>query len=312
MLLALLLISFLPIIIWAYIFSYIDGDRLNKSRFLMGIFSGIVWVMPIIFYEQIFSFLKLSFLFQIFSNFSLFWYWGFVAVFLLIIMTTLFLYPVIIKKSYKKVFSYSFSSFLTFIVFTIFASSILYLFDYLGFLSVFSLWDTSLDFSWIALNSVRLVIFYYLFIAIIEELSKHINFLGYSINIIDSAQKWVMYAIFVTLWFVFIENMLYLYHIYLQSNISWEFFKVYLFRFVFSLMVHVFCSSLLAYRFSKAYLNNKSIFTYNFLKTTFIGIALAVSFHAFFDISLTYWWSFMMIIYFLVGYFYLTGVFYRE
>jgi hypothetical protein len=31
------LISFFPIVIWAYTFSYIDDNPLNKKRFLVGV-----------------------------------------------------------------------------------------------------------------------------------------------------------------------------------------------------------------------------------------------------------------------------------
>jgi hypothetical protein len=34
---ALALISFFPIVIWAYIFSYIDDNPLNKKRFFVGV-----------------------------------------------------------------------------------------------------------------------------------------------------------------------------------------------------------------------------------------------------------------------------------
>lgn len=312
MLLFLLLISLFPVLVWSYIFSYIDWDKLNKSRFILWVFSWVVAVIPIVFFEQFFSFFRLSFLLQIFSNFNLVWFWVFLLVFILIILVSAFIYLFIQKRSHKKAMQYIFSSFWVFIIFILFSSSLLYLADYLWLFSRFSIWDTELNFSGVALNSFRLVLFYYFFIAVIEELSKHINFLGYSINYISSVQKWVLYAIFATLGFVFVENMLYLYNVYSVSSFSWEFFRVYLFRFVFSLMVHVFCSSLLAYYFTKAYLNFKSFFRWEYIKLLFTWIFFAVSLHAFFDISLTYWWSFIMIIYFLVGYFYLTGVFYRE
>lgn len=311
MLLILLLISLLPVIIWAYIFSYIDWDRLNKSRFIMGIFAWVVWVMPIIFYEQIFSFFKLSFLLSVFSTFSLISFLTFLAVFCFFVFSVSLIYTLIYKQHYKNVLFYLLKSFIYFMVLVVFVSSFLYLLDSLWLFSSFSLWEDNLTFSGTALNSFKLILFYYVFVAFTEELSKHTNFLWYSINYIDSVQKWVLYAIFVALWFVFIENILYLYNVLSYDNFSAEFFRVYLFRFVFSLMVHVFCSSLIAYYFSKVYIYYKKIVNFRSVKLFFTGIFLAVSFHAFFDISLTYGWSFMMIIYFLVGYFYLTGVFYK-
>jgi hypothetical protein len=48
-LLILALISFFPILIWAYSFAYIDQNPLNKKRFLVGIFGGILSVFPILY-----------------------------------------------------------------------------------------------------------------------------------------------------------------------------------------------------------------------------------------------------------------------
>jgi RsiW-degrading membrane proteinase PrsW (M82 family) len=306
------LLTLLPIIIWAYIFSYIDWDRLNKQRFIIGILAWLVSVLPIIFFEQIFSFLKLSFILKIFQNFNLSWYFLLILIFFIFIITFSYLYSFIFKKSFKIIWKYITSSFLIFILFTLISSLSLYLLDFFGLFTYFSLWKYDIVFSWTSITSLRLVLFYYLFIALIEELSKHSNFLWTSLNYINTIQKWVLYAFFVTLGFVFLENILYIYNVYLNTWFWSDFFLVYFTRSIFSLMLHIFCSALLSYYFLKSYFKYWNIMSIGFIKIFFLGILFAVFWHAFFDISLEFWWTFMMMIYFLFGYFYITSIFYRD
>ncbi len=305
------LIALLPIIIWAYIFSYIDWDRLNRSRFIIGIFAWLIGVLPIVFFEQIFSFLKISSILNIFQKFNLLGYFSIIIVFFIFIAGISFLYSLFIQKSYRKTWKYIFSSFSIFCIFTIIISSSLYIIDYFWLLSYFSD-NYNLIFHWTTITSFVLVLFYYLFIALIEELTKHTNFLWTSINNISTVQKWVLYTFYVTLGFVFFENILYIYNIYWNNWFGSDFFLVYFSRSIFSLMLHIFCSAVLTYYFLKAYFKYKTIFTFGFIKLLFIGITFSVFWHAFFDLSLELWWTFMMIIYFLLWYFYITGIFYKD
>ncbi len=306
------LITLFPIIIWAYIFSYIDGDWLNKQRFIVGIIAWIFSVLPIIFFEQIFSFFSITTILKIFQNFSLIGYFSLIILFFIFIVIFSYLYSLLFKKSFWVIWKYITSSFISFFVFTIIASFFLYLLDFLNIFTYFSFGTYKITFSWISITSFRLVLFYYLFIALIEELSKHTNFLWTSLNYVNTVQKWVLYAFFVTLWFVFLENILYIYNVYLNSWFSNNFFLVYFTRSIFSLMLHIFCSAILTYCFTNAYLKYKKILSFGFLKLLFFGILFAVFWHAFFDISLELWRTFMMLIYFILGYFYITAIFYRE
>lgn len=311
-LLVISLITLLPIIIWAYIFSYIDWDRLNKQRFIVGILAWIISVLPIIYFEQIFSFLNLSFILKIFQNFNLMWYFSLVVLFFVFILIFSYLYSLLFKKSFKIIWKYITSSFLIFVVFTILSSFFLYILDYLNIFTYFSVWKFDIIFSWASITSFRLVLFYYLFIALIEELSKHTNFLWTSLNYINNIQKWVLYAFFVTLGFVFLENILYIYNVYLSTGFSTSFYFVYFTRSVFSLMLHIFCSALLTYYFARAYFKYWKIISIGFIKSLLIWILFAVFWHAFFDLSLEFWWTYMMLIYFLFWYFYITSIFYKQ
>jgi len=48
-------ISLIPIVVWAYIFSYIDDSDLNKKRFFVGIIGGGLSVVPILYMDKIIS-----------------------------------------------------------------------------------------------------------------------------------------------------------------------------------------------------------------------------------------------------------------
>jgi RsiW-degrading membrane proteinase PrsW (M82 family) len=115
-------------------------------------------------------------------------------------------------------------------------------------------------------NSVKLVIFYYFLIAILEETSKHFHFLTTGIFSVKEVKIGVLYAIFVALGFSFIENILYLYDLYTKVGFGMELVRVYFFRSTFALIVHVLCSTVLAYFFTTAYLREKTIFTFRYLR----------------------------------------------
>gem|GEM_PF-5868885 len=48
---------FIPIVLWAYIFTFIEGSQLSKKRFLWGIGAGAVSVVPILYIDRVSSFL---------------------------------------------------------------------------------------------------------------------------------------------------------------------------------------------------------------------------------------------------------------
>lgn len=306
------LITLLPIIIWGYIFSYIDGDWLNKQRFIIGILAWVISVLPILFFDHIFTFLNIKNFLSIFQNFTFLWYISLISIFFIFVIIFSFIYSLLFKKNFITIWKYIFISLVTFLLFTFIVTTFIYLLDYIKFFSLFSLWKFNIIFANSTITSLRLVVFYYIFIALIEELSKHTNFLWTSINYINNIHKAILYSFFVTLGFVFLENILYIYNVYTNSWFGSSLFLVYFNRSIFSLMLHIFCSALITYYFSKAYLKYNKYMSFWFIKTLFFGVSFAVIWHAFFDISLEIWWSFMMLLYFLFWYFYITSIFYRE
>ena len=315
-------ISFIPVIFWAYVFSNINEEKLNKKRFIIGIFSWILSVLPILYMDKIIDFIKFKSLdfFEWASNITgIFTSLNFglsLSLFLWIIVLLSFLVGITFRKNLWLLSAY-FKNFILFIFFIFIISVIFYFLNLISsdilFLNKGVEWTSNIYFWETLFNTFKLIIFYYILIAFIEESSKHFNFMGSSILDIKTISDWVMYAIFVALWFSFIENILYFYNLYIEFWVWYELTKTYFFRSIFSIMVHVFCSSVIAYFFTKAYLLYKKenkLFPY--LKTFLIGLTIWILLHFIFDFAITIWFSFIIIIYFVVWYLYVSSIFYRE
>lgn len=315
-------ISFIPIVFWAYIFSNLNEEKLNKKRFLLWIFSWVLSVIPILYMQEIVNYLKIWFLnffeyaYNIWNFFSSISFSISLSLFLALIVILSLVAWVFFRKDLKIIWAYL-KNFLIFVLFVSIIWFVFYLIESLSWNISFlnsSINSWSNIYFWETLfNTFKLIIFYYVLVAFIEESSKHFNFIGASILDIKDINSWVIYAIFVALWFSFIENILYFHNLYLQYWISFELTKTYFFRSIFSIMVHVFCSSVIAYFFTKAYLEYKKqnkIFPY--LKTFFTWLSIWIFLHFFFDFSLTIWFSFVIILYFVIWYLYVSSIFYRE
>jgi len=263
------LISFFPILIWAYSFAYIDQNPLNKKRFLVGIFWWILSVFPILYMWNIINFLDSKYL-------NIFYFLSQIKGFI---------------SSLEFWFSRSSITAVNFLL-----NFILGFFD-------FQIQNSS-SFWWIIFDTFRLIIFYYLIVSFIEEASKHFNFLQSSIFSLENVKSWVENAIFVALWFSFVENILYLYNFYEKFWLNFWLVKIYFFRSIFSVIVHVLCSSIVAFYFSKAYISYKEkwlIFPY--FKIFFFGFFFAVLLHLIFDISIVFGINIVLFLYFIWWYF---------
>ena len=307
-LLILALISFFPILIWAYSFAYIDQNPLNKKRFLVGIFGGILSVFPILYMWKIIDFFESKYL-NIFYFVSQIWdffsslEFGFsLSLFVFLIVIFSFLFGFLLLKR-KDILGMYLKNFLFFLIFGL--NFVLSYFDFKI--------ENSTTFWEIIFDTFRLIIFYYLVVAFVEEVSKHFNFLQSSIFSINSEKDWVQNAIFVALWFAFIENILYLYSFYEQFWLNFELVKIYLFRSFFSVIVHVLCSSVVAFYFSKAYISykNKSL-VFPYFKIFSLWLFASIFLHLFFDISMTFWINLVLFLYFIWGYLYVSSIFYKE
>lgn len=54
------IISFLPILLWGYIFSYLDNSPLGARRFGLGIIAGVLSVVPVLFMGDIMTLANLA------------------------------------------------------------------------------------------------------------------------------------------------------------------------------------------------------------------------------------------------------------
>lgn len=314
------LISLVPIVIWAYIFSYIDDSSLNKKRFFVWVIWGGLSVIPILYMDKIVNLINFEYLntfafaYNVKDFFSSLEFGISLELFLLILVLFSFILWIFVHR-FNRIMKVYFKNLIVFLVLVFLVSSFTYLLSL--FWNSFEFLNTSVDsqivFGSIVFDSLRLIIFYYLIVAFIEESSKHFNFLQSSVLHIDSIKTWVLYAIFVALGFSLIENILYFYSIYSQVWFWSELLTTYFFRSIFSVMVHVFCSSLVAYYFSKALLlYREKDLSFPYLKIFLYGLFLGIAFHLIFDIALTLGFTFIIIFYLVWGYLYVWSVFYRE
>ncbi|MFK7780463.1 MAG: PrsW family glutamic-type intramembrane protease [Candidatus Gracilibacteria bacterium] len=311
------LISFFPIVIWAYIFSYIDDNPLNKKRFLVGVIGGGLSVVPILYMDNILEILNFKYLnifyfvSEIKSLFTSFEFGLSMSLFLFVIVLFSFLFGGFVSK-FREIIKIYLKNILVFLVFIAILSIVIFLLNI-----IFSKFDfvisEGIAFGDIVFNSFRLIVFYYILVAFIEETSKHFNFLQSSVLQIKSIKDGVLYAIFVALGFSLIENMLYLYSYYSVYGINGELLKIYFFRSAFSVIVHILSSSVVAYYFSKALLLYRHHdLSFSYLKIFSYGLLISILLHLFFDVALTLGFSFVMFIYFIGGYLYVSSIFYKE
>ncbi|MDD2907948.1 MAG: PrsW family glutamic-type intramembrane protease [Candidatus Gracilibacteria bacterium] len=315
--LLLFFISFFPIVIWAYSFSFIDDNPLNKKRFMVGVLGGILSVIPILHIDKIMKFLNLDYLnvFYFASKIK-----DLLTSFEFGVSLSLFLFLVVIFsfflggffKHKSSIFRIYLKNIVSFLFFILVLSLGLLLVSFLLQRVDFSI-ENPISFGNVIFDTFKLVIFYYVIVAFIEEASKHFNFLQSSVFYIKSVKDGVLYAIFVALGFSFIENMLYLYNYYLSSGLSFELIKLYFFRSAFSVMVHILSSSVLAYYFSKALIlyRGKDL-SFPYLKIFSFGLLMSIILHLIFDVALTLGFVFIIFIYFIGGYLYVSSIFYKE
>ena len=313
-------ISFFPILVWGYIFSYIDNDSLNKKRFFVGLLAWAVSVFPILYMEKILEIVDFKYLntfyfaYEIKDFFTSLEFWFSLAIFILLIAIFSFLFWWFIKKIGELAKIY-FKNILVFLIFILILSVFIFLFNI-----IFSQIDSlnfrvadSVAFWDIVFNSFKLILFYYLIVAFIEEASKHFNFLQSSVLKITNVKTWVLYAIFVALWFSLVENILYLYNYYITYWLNSELIKIYFLRSAFSIIVHVLSSSVVAYYFSSALIlyRNRNI-SFDYFKMFWYGLLLSILLHLIYDVALTLGFWIIMFVYFIFWYFYVSSIFYKE
>lgn len=313
------IVAFLPILLWGYFFGYIDDDDFNKKRFWLGILAGGLSVFPVLYlgniiesfwlhagniFFQVHALKTLGGIFEVFVSFL-------ILLFVFSLIPFLFFYLTPISKEKLKIYLQRFFIFsLYFILISFWFYLLHFAFDNIWFFQKDT--DISLSFWEVIFNSFKLVIFYYLLIGILEELSKFL-FFSYSKHfVITSVRQWVLYGIFIALGFAFIENILYFQSLFEKYWFGKELISTFFLRNIFSVFLHILCSSIFAYYFSILYLKYKNSYNFEFIKVMFLWFFLSLLFHALFDIFLTFQVTIFIFFYIIGGYFYLTYILYKE
>ena len=311
------LISFFPIVLWGYVFSYIDNSVVNKKRFLVWVLWWVLSVIPILYMDKIGDLLHFpyinSFYFasQIQNFFTSMQFWASLSLFFAFVVICSFLFWVFVHK-WKNIITRYTKNILTFLLFIVWLSLAVFLINFVLSWIDMEIKDT-VAFWDVIFNSLKLIIFYYVIVAFIEEASKHFNFLQSSSLQITSIQQWVLYAIFVALGFAFIENILYFSSSYNQNWFSSDFMKIYFYRSTFAVIVHVLCSSVVAFYFTKALLlYREKELSFPYLKIFLFGLSFWVWLHLLFDVALSLGFTFIMFLYFIGWYLYVSSIFYTD
>ncbi|MDD5213466.1 MAG: PrsW family glutamic-type intramembrane protease [Candidatus Gracilibacteria bacterium] len=319
-----IVISFLPILLWAYVFSYFDNSALSRTRFVFGLGAGIISVVPILYFSDLINSLSLPFL-NVFSalhnistfSSSFFFFASIFSFFSFLLVLSLFAGLVSFYKqiSFKNLFILYLKNLFYIASFLALSSAVIYVlnlvFSQIPFFS--NTRDLGVNFGDIAFSSLKLIIFYYILVGIIEELSKYLGFFSSSFLYIKTVRTGVLYAVFVALGFSLAENILYFKNIFDNVGLNGQLVTTYFFRSIFSVILHVLCSFIVAYYFSQALIKYRNLdIRFPYIKVFFSGLLVAIILHMIFDIALTFGFTFFIFLYLIGAYLYITGVFYKE
>jgi len=299
---------FIPIVVWSYIFTSINESVFHKRTFLVWIIIGGFSVLPILYFDQIISWLWFSGL-TIFGTLhglgdmssygTLFWLLTMFLVFIVIVSYLIQGSFVRNAKGILKNISIL-VLFLCMVSFWLFAVQLF--FWWLEGLDIFV--SQGIYFQGYIFNSLQLVILYYLVVAFLEELSKYISFFSFSQK--NQPPHTVLVIVFIALWFAFTENILYISSFISQQWFSWDATKLAIFRSIFSTTLHVLCSIVIYQGFQQLRYTPKTI--YVFLLFLIASIVL----HSTYDIFLTLWVTLIAFIYLIGGYLYIWNILYHQ
>jgi hypothetical protein len=293
-----------PITIWAYIFSYVGGSTGEQSKFQLGIFVGIVSLLPFLLLEHIYRLPFVSF-FNVFQQFYIlgtsfmsypvfFFSCFFLALFLFLFSSLLALFFSARKQSLKRYFKDVIL--LSFLILALTASILVLSFIERNFSEFMPDISADIVVSRVYFTSFLSIVSYYMITAFGEELSKYLHFSQVFQTGQTSKHSALLWIIFVALWFVFLENILYCFS--LVSTSPEKLYGTILFRSLFSLILHVLCSVV----FLQAFL----IFSH--ISKSLILACVAISIHTLFNVSVSFGFMPVVLCLFVWGYFYICKV----
>lgn len=314
-----IILSFIPILLWWYIFSSLWDNSSNRKMFFIWIFSWMLSVLPILYFWDLINYLWIWFI-NIFEKITLIsWFKSIFflylsIIFIILILSLLPFLVFFLKKINKQKLYFFLKNTSIFLLFWLILSFLIYflnsIFDKITFLNIEK--DFNIKFWEIVFNSIKLVILYYIIVWFIEELSKFFCFNYSSILKINNIKKRVLYSIFVALGFSFLENILYFSSLYKEYWFSKELITSYISRNIFSISLHSLCTSIFAYLFAIWYLKFEFRIEKKVIKILFLRFFLPIVLHSFFNISVTFNLGFIIFLYLIWSYFYITYIMYKK
>ncbi|MDQ1343647.1 MAG: hypothetical protein QG650_367 [Patescibacteria group bacterium] len=300
------LAALFPIVLWGYAFSYLDADRFNARRFVLGIVTGAAAVFPIAFMPEVSS--ALPFLGNVFASIadrmSALAVSTAFAVFLATVSAIVLIAAFIIRSSsifddgrpiFRSLVAVGLSVPFFFSVASVFMG------DSNGI-------DPEVRIAGATLAGFASILLAYLVVASVEEGGKHLGTYGTG-SYADIASKGVLYAAFVALGFAFAENVLYLSSILRSEAPFSSFFSTWFSRSLFSVGVHTLCSVAAAVPFVRA--AREGAADARAVSLAAKGLLIAVMLHATFDVTVSYGKTGIVFLYAVIAYAFLTRAFHR-
>lgn len=301
-------------VIWGYVFSYLDNSVLNARRFLAGMVAGGLSVVPVLYLEDILKILWLQnwSIFSMIEKFSGNISSIIIALVILLLVVAVFSYLMLGVLFFEKILYATKTYAKNILILSLFIVVFIAFRSFTGSIGWFDhAIKNGVNFGNYAFATIQWIILYYSIVGLLEESSKHYSFLWSSLVDVDTIKKGALLSTFIALGFGFIENILYLANILSNKGIGSDLITTWLFRSLFSVFVHIFCGMIVAVAFSWSYLRlNDRIISY--IRKFFIGFLLSIVIHAIYDVTLTLGFTVVIFVYFVVGYMYCTRVFHQE
>jgi len=171
------IILLLPLFFWMYVFSSFDHLEVSRKQFLIGLWAGALWTLPLIFnnmfilwnlIEEIFF--ALSFIHESVLGLSVVWSMG--LFFLIMMILSLGVSILLTKKVATKKYIYSFLG----LLWLLSISSILLYF--LSFITPGNNSDIAIESGSFVFLGIAWVVSYYIIISLLEEWTKYISSLS--------------------------------------------------------------------------------------------------------------------------------------
>ncbi len=301
-------ILMLPLVFWMYIFVSFFQYRISRFQFFLWVLIG--WFLTFFFigykyilgwriFEEIFFQLSLVGN-SLFSGKLLLAFSIFFLIFTLWTMIVSFFFQENKKLFFKNILLFLGSIFFFVVICT-------------GLIDFFSgtFWSKtsgiSVGFWDFLFSTLGSIIAYYIVISLLEEGGKYIGQLWFAGRKEFSLfQAYILLSACIALGFSFFENIFYTYSSIVSTGVSSSLFTLVFFRSIFSISLHISCSILFAlafwhiFDFFKTKRREKILF--------FLFLPAAILSHMVFDLSLTFWYIWILFFYILFLYMLLSYI----